>query len=172
LKLSGSFKYRSAARDAVLRAICKRPGWVRDKTIAAEVGKTVEAVRKQLQRLRAIGLLDYDGNGRYRWHKKRKQRELKPCSSKSIPKCRGTDRERKMLSRTELVRRGWPRCLIEELFHEAGKDYIEKEIDLSDTIGRVVKAPFYWVSRIRAIESQTWFETERAKILRHPRQSN
>ena len=162
LKLSAIFKHRSAARDAVLQSILKRRGWVKHKTVAADLSKTVEAVRKQLQRLRATGVVDYDGIGRYRRHRKRKQRALKPCSSKPIPNCRGTDRERKTLSRTALARRGWPRGLIDKVFPEAGEDYIEKDIDLSDRIGRIVKARFS-VSRIRAIESHPWFESERAK---------
>ena len=88
---------------------------------------------------------------------------------KPIPKCRGTDRERKTLSRSELSKRGWPKDLIDEMFPGRGKDYIEKEIVVDDLMGCVVKARFYPVSRIKEIELQPWFEVERAKIVRQSR---
>ena len=66
-----------------------------------------------------------------------------------------------MLSRTELSKRGWPSALIEQMFPEPGKDYVEKEIILGE---RSVKGRFYWVSRIKALELQPWFEIDRAKI--------
>jgi hypothetical protein len=59
--------------------------------------------------------------------------------------------------------------LIEQLFPEAGKDYIEREVELEHPIGRVVRARYYWVSRIKAIELQPWFEAERTKVRRQSR---
>ena len=168
-KLSGVFRHKSALRDAVLQAITKHPGWVKSSTIAAETVMGAEAARKQLQRLAAAGLVDRDGKGRYRKHQERKLRKLKPCCSKPIPLCQGTSKMRKTLSWSELSRRGWPKELIEQLLPKAGKDYLEKPVVVDDLMGRVVKARFYWVSRIKEIERQPWFEVERAKIARHSR---
>jgi hypothetical protein len=66
-------------------------------------------------------LVDSDGKGRYRKRHERKLRELKPCSSKPIPKCQGTDKERKTLSRTDLRKRGWPMDLIDKIFPPGGE---------------------------------------------------
>jgi hypothetical protein len=165
LKLSGGFRYKSAVRDAALQAISNHPGWVKVKTIAAETDMSAEAVRKQLDRLAVAGLVGRDRKGSYRKHHERKLRKLKPCWSKPIPKRRGTDQERKTLSWSELSKRGWPKDLIAKVFPEAGKDYIEREI-VDKWTGHVRKARFYWVSRIKEIELQPWFEIERAKILR------
>jgi len=76
------------------------------------------------------------------------------------------DKERKTLSRSELSKRGWPIGLIDKVFPEAGKDYKEMDVVLRDWSGRIARARFYWVSRIRAIELQPWFESERSKDLR------
>lgn len=160
-KVSRRFKHKSTARDAVIEAVRNRTGWIKPVTIAVEISKSVEAVKKQLQRLERLCLVDGDGKGRYRKHLERPRRKPKPCSSKPIPRCRITNSERKMLSRTELSRRGWPSALIEQMFPEPGKDYVEKEIALGE---RSVKGRFYWVSRIKALELQPWFEIERAKI--------
>jgi hypothetical protein len=155
-KVSPGFRHRSVARDTVMQALGKRSGWVKIKTIAKETGKSVESAKKQLQRLKVAGFVDSDGRGHYRKHHERKRRELKPCSSKPIPKCRATDEERKTLSRTDLRKRGWPKDLIDKMFPEAGKDYKEKEIALRDWSGRSVRARLYWVSRVKAIELQPW----------------
>jgi hypothetical protein len=112
-KLSGDFKYRSAARDDVLRAVSIHPGWVKYTTIAAEIVKSPEAARKHLQRLAKAGLLDRDGKGRYRQHRERQHPKLKPYSAKPIPKCKNVNKERKTMSRSELSRRGWPKTLID-----------------------------------------------------------
>jgi hypothetical protein len=165
-KLSGGFRHKSALRDTVLQAITKHPGWVKASTIAAETVMGAEAARKQLHRLAVAGLVDRDGKGRYRKHHERKLRKLKPCYSKPIPLCRGTSKIRETLSRSELSRRGWPKELIDKMFPEGKKDYIEREIVVDCWTGHVVKARFYSVSRIRAIERQPWFEVERAKIVR------
>ena len=166
LKLSGSFRHKSVVRDAVLQAINNHPGWVKVRTIAVETNMSPEAVRKQLHRLALAGLVDRNGMGRYRQHHERKLRKLKPCSSKPIPKRRDASTERKTLSRSGLSKRGWPRNLIDRIFPEAGKDYIEKEISMDDLGGRCVKARFYWVSRIKETERQPWFEVARAKLMR------
>jgi hypothetical protein len=163
VKLSRGFRHKSVRRDAVLQAINQYRGWVKTMTIAARIGISVEAAKKQLQRLGRAGLVDGDGKGRYRKHHERKRRELKPCREKPIPKCRGTEKDRKTLSRSELSKRGWPAALIEKIFPEAGTDYIEKEIVPEDRIGHVVRARFYRLARIREIELQLWFEVERAK---------
>jgi len=163
-KLSGGFKHKSAARDAVLTAISKHPGWVKFTTIAAEIARSPEGVRKHLSRLTEAGLVDRDHKGHFRKRHERKLRKLKPCSSKPIPLCRGIGKERRMLSRTELAKRGWPVDLIDKMFPKVEKDYIERDICTRDW-ARIVKARFYWVSRIKAIELQPQFEIERAKIL-------
>jgi hypothetical protein len=126
-------------------------------------------VRKQLERLGALDLVDRDFKGRYRKHRERQNRRLKPCASKLFPKCRGTDKERKTLSRGGLKRRGWPLILIDKIFPYEGADYRVREVDLPAQIGRSVKVRFYRVSRIKAVESQPWFEIERANILRQYR---
>lgn len=149
LKLSAGFRNKSAVRDAVLQAINNHPGWVKLTTVAAETDMSAEAVRKQLHRLAVAGLVDRDGKGRYRKHRERKQRKLKRCSSKPIPLCCGTNKPRKTLSWSELVKRGWPRLLIAMRLPDAGKDFREKEIVVDDQTGHVVKARFYWVSRIK-----------------------
>jgi putative DNA primase/helicase len=164
-KLTNGLRHQSGFGDAVLQAISKHAGWVKCTTIAAETGMSAEAVRKQLQRLGEVGLVDRDCKGRCREHHERRQRKLKPCSSKPIPKCRENGRERKTLTRTELVRRGWPRTLIEKIFPAVGRDYTERIITLP--IGRAVKARYYWVSRIKAIEVKPWFEVERAHARRN-----
>jgi hypothetical protein len=169
LKLSGGFRHKSAVRDAVLQAISTHPGWVKVTTIAAETGMSAEAVRKQFDRLAHAGLVDRDGKGSYRKHHERKLRKLKPCYSKPIALCRGTSKIRKMLSRSELSKRGWPKDLIEQTLPIAGRDYIEETVVVEGLMGRVVKARFYWVSRIKEIERQPWFEVERAKIARQSR---
>ena len=168
-KLSGGFRHKSAARDAVLRALNEHPGWVKATTIAAETGKSSEAVRKNLCRLTDAGFVDRDRNGRYRKHHERRQRSLKPCSSKPIPKGRGTDKERQTLSRSELSKRGWPMDLIDKMFPEAGKDYKDMEIPRGDWSGRIVRTRIYWVSRIKALELEPWFENMRAEFWRRPR---
>jgi hypothetical protein len=163
-KLSGAFTHKSALRDAVLQAITKHPGWVKAMTIAAETGMGTEAARKQLQRLSVVGLVDRDGKGRYRKHHERKLRKLKPCCSKPLPSCHGTSKMRKTLSFTELSRRGWPKTLIDETFPRVGIDYVTKNVEV-EGLTRMVQARFCWVSRIRAIERQPWFETCRAEHL-------
>jgi hypothetical protein len=168
-KLSGGFKHKSSPRNIVLQAISKHPGWVKAATIAKETSMSAEAVRKQLTRLRAHDFVDSDGKGHFRRHRERKLRRLKPCASKPFPTCKGTNKERKTLSSSALLKRGWPRTLIEQLFPEAGKDYIEREVELEHPIGRVVRARYYWVSRIKAIELQPWFEAERTKVRRQSR---
>ena len=164
-KVSHDFKRKSVARDAVLLAIKTYSGWVKVTTIAAQTGLSLGASKKQLQRLRNAGFVDGNGKGRYRCHKERERRKRKPCSEKLIPKCRGTDQERKTLTRSELSKRGWPKDLIDKEFPAAGKDYIEKEI-LCRWSGRIVKTRLYRVSRIKAIELQPWFEIERPRMLR------
>jgi hypothetical protein len=166
VKLSRHFRHKSVVRDAIIDAVKQYRGWVKTTTIAEGIGVSLEATKKQLQRLRLAGFVENDGRGRYRSHRERKQRQLKPCSLKPIPKCRGTDRERKTLSRSELSKRGWPKDLIDEMFPGRGKDYIEKEIVVDDLMGCVVKARFYPVSRIKEIERQPWFEIERARMVR------
>jgi hypothetical protein len=94
-KLSGGFAHKSAVRDAVLEAITKHPGWVKATNIGAETGMSTDAIRKQLQRLAVAGLVDRDGKGRYRKHRERQHRKLKPCGSKPIPVRLGTNKERK-----------------------------------------------------------------------------
>jgi hypothetical protein len=165
-KLSRSFRHESIKRDAVLQAINNYRGWVKVTTIAARIGRSVDAAKKQLQRLGRAGLVDGDGKGRYRRHLDHKLRELKPCSSKPIPMCKGINAERKTLSRCELLKRGWPPALIDKTFPVARLDYIEKEIAFGDQLERIVKARFYWVWRIKTVELQPSFEVERAKILR------
>jgi hypothetical protein len=162
-KVSQDFRHKSVAREAIIRAIEEYPGWVKVTTIAAEIGVSVEAVKKQLQRLRKAGFVDGDGKGRYRRHRERQQRKLKPCSSRPFPKSRKTGQERKTLTLSELKKRGWPMTLINEMFPVAGKDYLEKSIDLTPKIGRFITARVYSVSRIKAIELEPWFETERAR---------
>lgn len=163
------FPHKSVARDHVLEVIEQYRGWVKSSTVAKKAGTTLAAAKKQLQRLRRAGVVDGDGNGRYRKHHERKQRELKPCSSKPIPLCRGTHKARKTLSQSEIEKRGWPRALITKVFPEAGKDYIEKEIVVDDWTGHIVKARFYSVSRITDIELQPWFEGMRAEFWRRSR---
>ena len=163
-KLSGAFQRKSAPRAAVLDAINKHPGWVKYTTVAAEVSKNSEAVRKQLSRLAKAGLVDRDGKGRYRQHRERRRRNLKPCCLKPFPKRRDTDTERQTLSRTGLTKRGWPIVLIDRMFPKKWEDYIEKDLPMGDQPGLVVRAKFYWVWRIKAIEQDPWFEIERAKI--------
>jgi hypothetical protein len=166
-KLSGGFRNRSVARDNVLRAVSKYPGWVKYTTIAAEIAKSPEAVRKQLRRLARVGVLDRDGQGHYRKRHQRQHRKLKPCRTKPIPKCLGMAKERQTLSRTELLKRGWPLALIDEIFFQAGRDHIKKEICTSS--GRIITGRFYWTSRVKAVELLPWFEIERANILHHLR---
>jgi putative DNA primase/helicase len=156
----------SGPRDTVLQAIGKHPGWVKVSTIARETGKDAETVGKRLQQLEELGFVDRNLGGRYRKHHQRKLRKLKPCNAKPIPFCNGTEKERKTLSRTELVKRGWPKNLIDKTFPEPGEDYKEMEITLGDWSGRIVRARFYRVSRIKEVELQPWFENERIRILR------
>ena len=167
--VSHEFARKSFARDSVITAISRFRGWVKPTTLAAKTAMSLAAVRKQLQRLTKAGLVDGDGYGRYRVHRIR-ERVLTPCCLKPFPKCRGTERERKTLSLTDLKRRGWPMRLIEQVFPQAGTDYIEKEISL-DLPARTVNARFYWISRIRAAELEPWFETARQDHLRRERQS-
>jgi hypothetical protein len=149
-------------RDAVFQEISRFRGWVKTTTIAARIGINVDAAKKQLQRLRRAGLVDGDGKSRYRRHAERERRELRPCKPKPILMCKKwTKGERKTLSRSELVKRGWPPALIDKTFPEPGKDYIERETDLGDQFERVVKARFYWVWRIKTVEQQPSFEAER-----------
>ena len=124
-KVSRNFSHKSIARDNVLKAFKQHRGWVKPSTVATKAGISLAAAKKQLQRLRKAGFVDGDGCGRYRKHRDRKQRKLKPCSSKPIPKCRGTGQERKSLTRGELKKRGWHENLIDRLFPKVGKDYKE-----------------------------------------------
>jgi hypothetical protein len=165
----GSFIHDSNPREAVLQAIRRNSGWVKVTTIARETRRHTEAVKNQLQQLGNVGLVDRDGKGRYRKHRERKPRKLKPCRSKPIPRCRGTGRERKSLTRGELKKRGWPEDLIDRIFPTAGKDYKEKEFALSGWSGQIIKTRIYRVSRIKAFELEPWFEIERAEIWRRSR---
>jgi hypothetical protein len=130
---------------------------------------SLAAAKKQLQRLRRAGFVDGDGGGRYRKTRERKQRKLKPCCEKLFERCRGTDQERKSLTRGELKKRGWPEDLIDRIFPTAGKDYREKEFKLSGWSGQIIKTRLYRVSRIKTFESEPWFEIERAEIWRRSR---
>jgi hypothetical protein len=157
------FPHKSVARDHVLDAIQQYRGWVRSSTVATKAGISLAAAKKQLQRLRRAGFVDGDGRGRYRKHREREPRKLKPCCEKLFPKCRDSGKTRKTLSRTELIKRGWSIKLIDETFKELGKDYIEREV-IVRRFGRKIKARIYWISRIRDIESQPWFEVRRTAI--------
>jgi hypothetical protein len=162
-KVSQGFKHKSAKRDAVLQMIEKYRGWVKPRTVATQTGVGVGATKKQLQRLKQDGLVDGDGKGHYRLHKRRQHRKLKPCSEKPIPKCRGMEEERKTLSRTELVKRGWPTALIDEVFLATGCHY-QKQITV-DSLARPVSARLYPVDRIKETERETGFEKRRADYL-------
>jgi ribosomal protein S25 len=168
-KVSRNFSHKSIARDNVLKAIKQYRGWVKSSTVATKAGISLAAAKKQLQRLRRAGFVDGDGGGRYRKHRDRKQRKLKPCRSKPIQRCRGTGQERKSLTRGELKKRGWHENLIDRLFPKVGKDYKEKEFALSEWSGRIVKTRIYRVSRIKAFELEPWFEIERAELWRRSR---
>jgi hypothetical protein len=142
---------------------------VKVTTIARETGSRTEAVKKLFQQLGNIGLVDCDHKGRYRKHRERKPRKLKPCWSKPIQRCRSTGRERKSLTWGELKKRGWPTDLIDRLFPKPGKDYKEKEFALSGWSGHVVKTRIYPVSRIKAFELEPRFELMRAEFWRRSR---
>jgi hypothetical protein len=157
------FPHKSVARDHILDAIQQYRGWVKSSTVATKAGISLAAAKKQLQRLRRAGFVEGDGGGRYRKRRDRKQRKLKPCSLKPIPRCRGTGQERKSLTRGEMKKRGWNENLIDRLLPKAGKDYIEKEFALSGWSGQIVKTRIYRVSRIKAFELEPWFENERAE---------
>jgi hypothetical protein len=157
------FPHKSIARDHVLDAIKQYRGWVKSSTVATKVGIRLAAVKNQLQRLRRAGFVDGDGRGRYRKHREHQRRKLKPCCEKPIPKCRNSDKERKTLSRTALIKRGWPPKLIDAVFTRPGEDYEEREIAI-EHLGRSIKARFYWVSRIIEIERQPWFEVRRTAL--------
>jgi hypothetical protein len=166
-KVSRSFRHKSEARDNVLQTVEQYRGWVKSSTVATKAGMRLEAAKKQLQRLRRTGLVDGDGKGRYRAHRERRQRKLKPCCEKPIPKCRNSDKKRKTLSRTELIKRGWPPKLIDVVLPRPGQDYQEREVPI-EHLGRVIQARFYWVSRIIQIETQPWFEGERLASRERP----
>jgi hypothetical protein len=146
--------------DIILQCFRHHRGWVQITTISKKTGQQRETVKRLLDRLETLGEADRDRRGRYRAHRERRPRKLKPCCEKPIPKCRMRDKQRKTLTRTELVKRGWPRRLIDAVFTRPGEDYREREIVI-ENLGRIIKARFYRVSRIKQIEKQPWFESER-----------
>lgn len=162
LKVSVSFRHKSAPRDAVLRALDRHRNWVKAKTIARETGRSREAARKQLDRLVKRGVVCRDGEGRYRIHHPRRRRPLKPCALKPFPKSRTTGVDRKTLTRGELKKRGWPSSLIDKFLPTEEQDYrysTTKNLD-----GQCFKFRAYWVSRIKTIERDSAFEEARENL--------
>lgn len=159
-KLSQALRHKSGARDAVLQKINSYRAWVKPNTIARAIGVSRDSVKKQLQRLHEMGLVDGDGKGHYRKHRERSPRKLKPCSEKPFPKCANGSKQRKTITRGELTKRGWPRTLIDTMFPERGKDYIQWDTFV-EALGRRIQTRIYFVSRVHAIEGNPFFEEHR-----------
>lgn len=105
--VSATFKRKSNRREAVLKAICAFSGWVTFKTLERKTEFGTEALRKQLSRLVANGVIEKKDH-HYRLMKQRKPRLLKPLRDKSLPSGRPE------ISRSDLVHRGWTRDLIDD----------------------------------------------------------
>jgi len=154
----------SGSQDLVLDCIGRHPSWVMFRTLLKETSVREDALGALLQALQVQGLIDADGRGRYRGHRERKPRVLKPCRSKAFPRSRSTNRERSSITRSELIKRGWPAEMIETRLSHKGVDYKEKYL-LNPWRRRLVKTRLYSVSRIKAHEVRPDFERERALIL-------
>jgi len=154
----------SGSQDLVLDCIGRHPSWVMFRTLLKETSVREDALGALLQALQVQGLIDADGRGRYRGHRERKPRVLKPCRSKAFPRSRSTNRERSSITRSELIKRGWPAEMIETRLSHKGVDYKEKYL-LNPWRRRLVKTRLYSVSRIKVHEVRPDFERERALIL-------
>jgi hypothetical protein len=158
---------RPLSRGRILDCINKHPGWITLRTLLIESRLHEDILRTELQSLRRLGKVDEDGRERYRVHRRRKYRRLKPCHLKPFPKCRDIGRERKYLTCSGLRERGWPIEMIRARMHELGKDYIERDV-LNPWTLRMVRTRLYRISRIKLQEVLPGFELERASILRQP----
>jgi putative DNA primase/helicase len=157
---------RTASRDTIVSVLASY-GWVKLSTINREANLKGRAAYHQLQRLTARNLVERKGDS-YRMIRERKPRVLKPCTSKPIPHCFGTMEPRKTLSRSDVIRRGWPAQMIDDRLPEEGRHYRTETFSTPDN--RTVTARYYWVKYILAAEREPAFEADRSRFLRPPRE--
>jgi hypothetical protein len=154
---------RSAKRDLMLAALASKRGWHTAADLERVTGLSPRAVANQLYRLRREDLIE-TGDGKHRLVVKRPR---VPCHQKPIPCFEDTGREFLQLSRSALVRRGWPPKLIDQLFPVEGRDYTTREVTTDS--GHIVDARFYSTKRVKLAEADPSFEIRRDQILRPPR---
>ena len=160
----------SRHRSEVVALLESHKGWVHRKTIIRETlsrasDLTASAVINQLHRLCEQGAVEMKGShsGFYRLSRERKRRTLTPCSSKPFPKS-NTGHERKTLSRTELVKRGWPQEMIDACLPQENRHFLTRKIVLDS--GLRITSTFYYVSAIKEAEQAPDFEEQRARMQR------
>jgi hypothetical protein len=147
-------------KAVVLDVLDGHRGWIGVDRIAAAFGpraRSRKAILMALGRLVSAGVVQRSRNHQYRLVRPGapRSRKLKP-----FPVCLdGT--ERKTICRTELVRRGWSRALIDSLFAVKGKDYSEQQLLKPYSTSSYYIARYYDVARVRQVEAESWFELRR-----------
>jgi hypothetical protein len=116
------FKSRSQSREQFLKALAKHSRWVSPRTLEREANLSHRAIVNQAHRLKAARLVGAK-DGKYRLLQPRKSRALAPCRSRPMPVFADTGREHREVSRSALVKRGWPRQLIDSRFPDEGHNY-------------------------------------------------
>lgn len=79
--------------------------------------------------------------------------------------------ERKTISRSELLQRGWSKDLIDFLLPEKNRDFVIERLPKPGTRQTFIWARYYWVNRVRDCEAQHWFEEKRFELRRRPKQA-
>jgi hypothetical protein len=161
------------SQSAVQATVAQRKGWVLLKTLAADLPQlSPKALLMTLGRLVKQGKLEHRAgrSGRYRIKRERKARRPRKRVARPFPLTKD-GRERKTVSRSELVRRGWSKDLIDDLLARKGRDFIVQRLPKPGTQRTFMDARYYWVTLVKEMEAEPSFEDKRFELRRKQSQA-
>ena len=156
------------SQNAVQVAVALRKSWVSLRTLAAELPQlTSKALLMTLGRLVKQGYLEHRAGRSGKYRIKRERKTLGPRKRRARPFPVAKDgAERKTISRSELIDRGWSKDLIDALLPTKGLDFTVQRLPKPGTKRTSILAHYYWVSRVKDLEAQPWFEDKRFDLRR------